>query len=132
MIIDLPTMKNFIYALLGYEPTDRDNFIIEFAIQERTDYVLSYCNRNDIPPRLRSQLMRMIVGEFLYQKKLMGGAESLGFDVEPLISSYEEGDTKTDYRVDGDTSMDAALDAFINQLRWGNAVTLQEYRKLKW
>lgn len=132
MNIDVPTIRKLVKAMTGYEPTDADDILIEMAIEDRTDYVLSVCNRDDIPKRLRSQLLRMIVGEFLNQKVLIGGPEALGIVTEALVSSITEDDETVSFSTSGEVSAEVALNNYINKLRRGNPVTLQEYRRMKW
>lgn len=132
MDIDASAVRKLIKALTGYEATDDDGFLIELAIEDRTNYVLSVCNRDDIPARLKPQLLKMIVGEFLYQKKSVGGSESLGMDPGALVSSITEDDETVSFAVSGEQSGEAALDAYINRLRRGNPVALAEFRRLKW
>lgn len=132
MNIDVPTIRKLVKAMTGYEPTDADDILIEMAIEDRTDYVLSVCNRDDIPKRLRSQLLRMIVGEFLNQKVLIAGPEALGIVTEALVSSITEDDETVSFSTSGEVSAEVALNNYINKLRRGNPVTLQEYRRMKW
>lgn len=132
MVFSVDYIKTALKSLIGYEATEEDDFLIELAIRDRVDFVLSYCNRNDIPPRLRTQLVKMIIGEFLYQKKALRGAESLGLEVDSLVTSITEGNTSVSFGNSGELSAEAALDKYINGLRNGSAVTLQEYRRLKW
>lgn len=132
MTIDVESVKKLLKALVKYDATKEDDFLIELAIEERTDFVLSYCNREDIPKRLRSQLLRMIVGEFLYQKKSVGGTEALGIETLALVSSITEKDTKVDFEHQGEISDERALDDWIRRLRRGHRATLQEFRRMKW
>lgn len=132
MEISVGEISKLLKSLLAYTTQEIDLDLIQMAIEDRTDYVLSYCNRNDIPKRLATQLKRMILGEFLYLKKMFFGSESLGLETLALISSIVEDDTTVSFDNNGETSDEANLDAFINRWRNGNRVTLQEYRRLKW
>lgn len=132
MNIDIPTVRKLIRALTGYAPTESDDILIELAIESRTDYVLSVCNREDLPKRLKSQLLRMIVGEFLYQKISIGGTGALGIETDSLVSSITEEDETVSFENSGDESGDVILRKYINKMRRGNPVTLQEYRRMKW
>lgn len=128
---DKDRIKDLIKTLTGYKTTSLDESLIDLSIEATVDFVLSYCNRCDIPKRLKTQLYRMIVGEFLYQKKVMFGYDSLGISPDVLVTSIKDGDTQTNFGSDND-SQTAQIDKFINNLRRGNLVTLQEYRRLKW
>lgn len=131
MKLTIDAVKEVLAALTGYEATVQDEYLIRMAIEERTDYVLSYCNRNDIPKRLRTQLLRMICGEFLYLKKSVYGPDAIGLDALPLISNIVIQDTTTSFSTSGQISPEEALDNLIDAWRNGNRVTLQEYRRLK-
>lgn len=130
--VDIEFLKELIETLFGYRCTKADEALLHLAIRSRKDFVLSYCNRNDLPRRLKSQLYYMIVGEFLYKKIQVFGVEALGIEVESLVSSIKEGDTTVNFSVSNDQSPESILRAYINQLRNGDRVTLQEYRRLKW
>lgn len=131
-MISVGEITTLLRALLKYTPQEEDLLLIEMAIEDRVDYVLSYCNRNDLPKRLATQVKRMILGEFLYLKKSLFGADSLGIETLALINSIVEDDTTVSFESGGEISPEAALDKFIDLWRCGNRVTLQEYRRLKW
>lgn len=130
--IDIEFLKQLIEALFGYQCTEADEVLLMLSIRSRIDFVLSYCNRNDLPKRLKSQLYYMIVGEFLYRKIAVLGVEGLGIEIDPLVSSIKEGDTTVNFSVSSDQSPEAVFKSYVNQLRNGDHLTLQEYRRLKW
>lgn len=131
MHFDKELIKDLIESLTGYSVTEKDEAIIDLSIKATVDFVLSYCNRHNLPRRLKSQLYRMIVGEFLYQKITLFGYDALGLSPDVLVSSIKDGDTSTNFATDG-TSQNAQIDAFVNNLRRGNLTVLQEFRRLKW
>lgn len=132
-MIGVKEVKRRVKALTGYSPGPEDEPLLELAIEDRVAFVLAYCNRRDIPKLLRPQLLRMIAGEFLYRKKSLYGADALGFDVLPFVTSIKDDETSVTFGGDGGTdSPEAALDKYIDWLRRGDAVTLQEFRRLKW
>lgn len=132
MLFNIENVQKFLKSLCGYEITEDDEFLLDLAVEERTNYVLDFCNIKVIPECLQVQLIRMVAGEFLYQKKLLVGAEGLGIDIEPLVSSIHIDDTTTSYSTNGELSQEAALDLYLDNLRNGNRLTLQEHRKLRW
>lgn len=123
-------VKKLLKAVLNYKATKDDDFLIDLAVEATTDYVKRYCHLCRLPKSLNTQLLYMAMGEFLYQKKQFGGLEGLGIDLIQTIASITEGDTSTSFTNDPDSSHAAALDKYIDEMRWGNRLILQEYRIL--
>lgn len=130
MKLDVSTVKLALKSFFNYEASHDDEFLIEYAINERLDYVKIYCNRESIPERMNSQIIRMIMGEFLYQKYILGGADALGVETLALISGISEDDTSFDFDNSGDKSTDALILECLNNLRYGNRVFLMRYRSV--
>ena len=130
MRLDVSTVKLALKSFFNYEASHDDEFLIEYAINERLDYVKIYCNRESIPERMNSQIIRMIMGEFLYQKYILGGADALGVETLALISGISEDDTSFDFDNSGDKSTDALILECLNNLRYGNRVFLMRYRSV--
>ncbi len=129
MKLDISSVKKLLKALYKYEADDyEDEVLIEYAIQERIDYVKAYCNISKIPEQLNSQIIRMIVGEFLYQKYTLGGAEALGIETLALISGITEDDTSFEFDNTNEKSGDALILENLNNLRNGSRVFLIRYR----
>ena len=126
-------VKKLLESLYGYKVTDTaDHNLIEFAIEERTDFVKAYCNRSDIPELLEKQIVKMACGQFLYQKYLMGGIDALGATTLPLITSTTIDDTSVSYSSGGSSvNPDVLIVNHLKSLRRGNLATLQEFRRLK-
>ena len=132
MELTVSSVKNLLKSLFGYQVTSDDLDLIEFAIEERKDFVKAYCNRNDIPELLNRQIVKMACGEFLYQKYLMGGIDALGATVLPKISNTVIDDTTVGYSSGGSSvDPDVLIVNNLKALRRGNSVTLQEFRRLK-
>lgn len=132
MKLEIPTVKALLESLFKYEAEDEDDIWIQLAIEDRVAYVLSYCNRDDIPARLEVQLLRMICGEFLYQKYLIEGPDAIGIESKAIVNSITVGDEKVDFNTNSEASSEAIFLGHLEDLRKGNRVTLQEFRRLKW
>lgn len=128
MKLDVSSVKQLLKALFKYEAAEEDEVLIEYAIQERIDYVKAYCNISKIPEQLNSQIIRMIVGEFLYQKYTLGGAEALGIETLALVSGITEDDTSFEFDNTNEKSGDALILENLNNLRNGSRVFLIRYR----
>lgn len=130
MKLDISSVKQLLEALFKYKATKEDNALIEYAIQERIDYVKTYCNISTIPEIMNSQIIRMIIGEFLYQKYTLGGAEALGIETLALVSSITEDDSTFDFDSTNEKSGDALILENLNNLRYGNRVFLMRFRSV--
>ncbi len=131
MKLDIPSVKNLLQILFKYEATTAaDDALISFAIQERIDYVKTYCNISKIPEIMNTQIIKMIIGEFLYQKYIIGGPEALGIETLALVAGITEDDTTFDFDNSNDKSMDALILECLNNLRYGNRVFLMRFRSV--
>lgn len=128
MKLNVSSVKNLLKALYKYEASREDDDLIEYAIQERIDYVKAYCNISKIPEEMNSQIIRMIIGEFLYQKYTLGGAEALGIETLALISGITEDDTSFEFDTANEKSGDALIIEHLNNLRLGNRIFLIRHR----
>ncbi len=130
MKLNVSTVKAALKAFFNYEASNDDEFLIEYAINERIDYVKIYCNRNSIPEIMNSQIIKMIMGEFLYQKYTLGGADALGVETLALVSSINEDDTTIQFDKSDDKSTDTLILDNLNNLRRGSRVFLMRYRSV--
>lgn len=128
MKLNVSSVRNLLKALYKYEATYEDDDLIKYAIQERIDYVKTYCNISTIPEIMNTQIIRMIIGEFLYQKFTLGGAKALGIETVALISGITEDDTSIDFDTANDKSGDVLILENLNNLRYGNRVFLMRFR----
>ena len=74
-----------------------------------------------------------ICGEFLYQKKSVGGlGDTFDFSkgVSAAISAIKEGDTQVTLKTDA--SPEAQFDSLINSMRTLDYSAMVKYRKLVW
>ncbi len=130
MKLNVSSVRSLLKALFKYEATHDDDDLIEYAIQERIDYVKTYCNISTIPEIMNTQIIRMIIGEFLYQKYTLGGAEALGIETIALVSGITEDDTSFDFDNTNEKSGDALILESLNNLRYGNRVFLMRFRSV--
>ena len=130
MKLNVSSVRSLLEALFKYEATHDDDDLIEYAIQERIDYVKTYCNISTIPEIMNTQIIRMIIGEFLYQKYTLGGAEALGIETIALVSGITEDDTSFDFDNTNEKSGDALILESLNNLRYGNRVFLMRFRSV--
>ena len=130
MKLDVSTVKQALKGFFNYEATEDDDFLLNYAIEERIDYVKIYCNRNSIPEIMNSQIIKMIMGEFLYQKFTLGGAEALGMETLALISGITEDDTSFNFNNTDEKSTDALILENLNNMRMGSRVFLMRYRSV--
>ena len=130
MKLNVSSVRSLLKALFKYEATHDDDDLIEYAIQERIDYVKTYCNISTIPEIMNTQIIRMIIGEVLYQKYTLGGAEALGIETIALVSGITEDDTSFDFDNTNEKSGDALILESLNNLRYGNRVFLMRFRSV--
>lgn len=128
MKLDVTSVRKLLKALFKYDATEEDDLLIEYVIQERIDFVKTYCNISTIPAVLHTQILRMIVGEFLYQKYLLGGADALGIETLAIVSGITEDDTSFDFDSTNEKSMDVLIIDKLNELRKGDRVFLIRFR----
>lgn len=134
MELTVGDVKRLLGALVGYRATEDDDALIELALEERVGYVLNFCNRSDVPARLKPQVLRMAVGEFLCQRLAMGSLdlESIGVSDAPLVASTTVDDTTVSFATNGEASPLAAFTEYARRLRDGDRTILQEFRRLRW
>ena len=114
----------------GYVPTDADAWMIAFSIQKTVNHVLNQINHQTVPVELFELVVDMICGEVLNAKFLSGQLELTNLDLDGMIQSVQEGDTKVDFSADG--SDEAKLKGLLNWLIQGKGCDLLCYRKMRW
>lgn len=117
--------------LYGYTPTEKDSPLIRQCTEHVILRVKSYINHNRIYPELESEVIRMCVGEFLYQKKRSpDGLQDGGIVFPKRLAQITEGDTSLSYtRSDLEESN---FDDMINEMRYGDYFILEHFRKVHW
>ena len=118
-------------ASFGYQVTEADSWMLTFLIQKVENYIKNITNLSTIPEGLDNVAVDMVVGEFLLNKKSIGGLT--GFDLEAAIKQIQEGDTSITYAIgEGDLTPEKRLDNLINYLLTHGERELLSYRCVKW
>lgn len=104
-----------------------------FAIDKVTNKICNNCNVSEIPDRLKEIAIDMVCGEYLFARKATG--QSVGEiidDVERVIKSIQEGNTKVDF---SDTvTPESRFNALLGHLLHENdlAGDFARYRRISW
>ena len=120
-------------AAIGYTVQENDATYIEFIQNSISQSIKNFCNTNKIPMGLTYVYINAICGEFLYQKKSVGGlGDTFDFSkgVSAAISAIKEGDTQVTLKTDA--SPEAQFDSLINSMRTLDYSAMVKYRKLVW
>ena len=118
-------------AMLGYTATPEDDASIEFELTKILNYVMNYCNRQDIPEILDKRITDRVCSEFLFYKKNSGSLE--GFNYDNVIKSIKEGDTTITYAVgQGEDTPENRFDNFVKSLERGFDKWITPHRRLRW
>lgn len=124
---------------LGYEPTEADDFALDFVMKKTEQHIKHFCNISSIPDCLEYVFIDMAAGEFLQTKKSLGQlsieqVEQITGTAEPAIKKIQDGDTTIEYQsvnttaVDSTTLFNNLMDKLIN----GYETDLIRHRKLVW
>lgn len=113
---------------LGYEPTEADDFALDFVMKKTEQHIKHFCNISSIPDCLEYVFIDMVCGEFLQTKKSMGQLTSL--QIEPVVKKIQDGDTTVEYAstVDADAMFNKLTEKLINS----HEADLIHHRKLVW
>lgn len=116
-------------ASLGYTNTDADNKSIEFLVNKVEQYILHWCNIDEIPECLKYVVIERVCGEFLLEKSSFNQLdESL---VDTLVKSTKIGDTEINYQVGATTPLDILRSQCKNMASSGLS-DLKAHRRLAW
>ena len=119
-------------ADFGYTASDADEHSITFLIDKWSEYVLEFCNLDEIPVGAEPKLIDKICGEFLYYKKNSG---QLGdtFDFETPAKIIKEGDTSITMAYgEGGKTPEQRFDNMLTTLMQSFDKNLVKYRRLAW
>lgn len=120
-------------ACIGYIVQDDDIPLIEYIEQSTKQYIKNFCNVDTLPLGLTYAFVNAVCGEFLYQKKSVGGLGDtfdFGTAIEAAIKTIQEGDTNV--TLNTEASPEAQFDSLINTMRTIDISLLVKYRKLVW
>ena len=116
---------------LGYVATQEDFSMIEFELDEATNYTLNYCNITEVPEIVEPRLIDRVCSYFLYYKKNSGSLE--GFNYDAVIKELKEGDTTVKYAVgQGEDTPENRFDAFVKKLELTYDKWITPHRRLRW
>lgn len=117
---------------LGYNVSESDMVLIEFAINGTEQYIKNFCNITIIPTELYYVAVDMAAGTLLKTKSSIGEPVCDNIDFEAgRINSITEGDVSVSYGYDSDTSNAAKYVALLDKLCNRDA-ELVTFRKLRW
>lgn len=112
---------------LGYKKQPIDDIKLEFIIGKTRDYILNFCNIDQIPSALVYTAIDMACGEFLSEKINTGELSLENLDLSSAnVSSISEGDTKVTFN---DVSQKAQQ--LINTLL-ASKEQLYKFRRIAW
>ena len=108
---------------LGYLYTiGDDEFLLDYIIAEKTQYILNYCNISTIPTELEYVLINLVCADFFQTKKVTG--KDVGIDTNG-VKQIKEGDITIQY-ADASSNFDILL-AKLN-----DTSELKRFRRIKW
>lgn len=117
---------------LGYNVSENDMALIEYAINGVEQYIKNFCNITIIPAELYYVAVDMAAGTLLKTKTSIGEPVSDNIDFEAgRISSITEGDVSVSYGYDSNTSSAAKYALLLDKLCNRDA-ELITFRKLRW
>ena len=114
----------------GYEVTNEDNWMIQFASEKVANNIMNRCNVSSVPDGLFHIAVDMTCGEFLLAMKQTGRLNLSDLDLNGAITSIKEGDVQVNFA--NGQSDEEKLNSFLNYLSHGKDGELVCYRKLKW
>jgi hypothetical protein len=112
-------------AGFGFEAEDDD--FVRICIDLARDYILDYCNLNDLPPELVSACAELACGKYLKKKLAAGEMDDEDFDM--AVQSVKEGDVSITYCTDKSNR-----EIFMDIVESLNDISerLIRYRKMSW
>lgn len=112
---------------LGYKKQPADDIKLEFIIGKTRDYILNFCNINQIPAELVYAAIDMACGEFLSEKINTGELELNNLDLSSAnVSSISEGDTKVTFE-----NVSQKAERLVNSLL-ASKEQLYKFRRIAW
>lgn len=114
----------------GYEVLYSDLLIIKFLIDKIKNRIKIDCNIEEIPEELNNELVDVIVGNFLLEKKTFDSDSLKSINFEAVIKQIQEGDTNITFS-DNSKTPEQRFDEFINHLV-NRKIDLTCYRKIRW
>ena len=114
---------------LGYNVTDADDKSIKLSIRKVEQYILHWCNIDEIPYCLQDVVIERVCGEFLLEK---ASFNQLDEDlVGSLVKTTKIGDTEIQHQVGANTQIDILRSQCKNMASYGKT-ELIAHRRLPW
>lgn len=114
----------------GYQMTNDDDWMIQFAFEKVANHIKNSCNVTSIPDGLFHVAVDAACGEFLLAMKQTGRLNLSDLDLNGAITSIKEGDIQVNFA--NGQSDEEKLNSFLNHLIHGSDGELICYRKLAW
>lgn len=114
---------------LGYETTDTDNKSIERLLKKVEQYILHWCNIDEVPDCLQYVVIERVCGEFLLEKASFNQLDEAL--VNSLVKSTKIGDTEINYQVGATTPIDILRSQCKNMVSYGQS-ELIAHRRVSW
>lgn len=114
---------------LGYTATDADDKSIKFQLNKVEQYILHWCNIDEVPDCLKYVVIERVCGEFLLDKASFNQLDETL--VNSLIKSTKIGDTEINYQVGATTPLDILRSQCKNMTSYGLS-DLKAHRRLSW
>lgn len=112
---------------LGYKKQPIDDMKLEFIVGKTRDYILNFCNIDQLPSALVYTAIDMACAEFLSEKMNTGELNLDNLDLSSAnVSSISEGDTKVTFN---DLSQKA--EQLVNSLL-SSKEQLYKFRRIAW
>lgn len=114
---------------LGYSATNADDKSIKFQIEKVEQYILHWCNIDEVPDCLKYVVIERVCGEFLLEKASFNQLDETL--VESLVKSTKIGDTEINYQVGATTPLDILRSQCKNMTSYGKS-ELISHRRFPW
>ena len=114
---------------LGYTATDADDKSIKFLLNKVEQYILHWCNIDEVPECLKYVVIERVCGEFLLEKASFNQLDDS--IVSTLVKSTKLGDTEINYQVGATTPLDILRSQCKNMTSYGLS-DLKAHRRLAW
>lgn len=115
--------------MLGYQPTENDDGLIDFEIKKASALVRGFCNIEDFPEDLDFQMCDYVAGQILWHHQRMGDLGD-GFDVGQAAKSISVGSTSVS--LDGKSNAELFEDLLAALKDKLSEKSLLPYRRLYW
>lgn len=117
----------------GFELTDKDNTLLNYALDTVHEQITNATNQKDIPEGLRYTACDMVIGGYLQMLKAFSPDSLKGFDLSAAVRQITAGDTSTSFAVgDGSSTDEQRLDAAISWLKSHGVGDFAKYRRVCW